>query len=71
MTPIHIFALFVIFVFAEIKQDEIHRLPGWTGPLPSRHFSGYLNFTGSKPASKHMHYWLVESEGNPSTDPIV
>jgi hypothetical protein len=54
-----------------VPRDEIHHLPGWDGALPSRHFSGYLNFTGAKPMSKHMHYWFVESEGNPSTDPIV
>ena len=47
--------------------DEVTSLPGWSGPLPSRQFSGYLDVG----ASKHLHYWLVESEGSPSTDPTV
>ena len=24
------------------ERDEVKALPGWDGPLPSRHFSGYL-----------------------------
>jgi hypothetical protein len=51
---------------ADIAKDEIISLPGWSGALPSRHFSGYLNFT----KTKHMHYWLVESENDPVNDPI-
>jgi len=35
--------------------------------LPSKQFSGYLNVG----ASKHFHYWLVESEKDPSTAPVV
>ena len=34
------------------KGDEITSLPGWTAALPSRQYSGYLNFS-----SKHLHYW--------------
>lgn len=48
--------------------DEILSLPGWDGPLPSRQFSGYLDLPGSE---KHIHYWLVESESSPDTDPIT
>eukprot|EP01127_Copromyxa_protea_P017384 TRINITY_DN5291_c0_g1_i1.p1 TRINITY_DN5291_c0_g1~~TRINITY_DN5291_c0_g1_i1.p1 ORF type:complete len:458 (-),score=98.78 TRINITY_DN5291_c0_g1_i1:35-1324(-) len=43
------------------------KLPGWTGALPSRHFSGYLQFD----KTKHMHYWLVESENDPVNDPVI
>jgi carboxypeptidase C (cathepsin A) len=50
-------------------DDEVLVLPGWTGPLPSKQYSGYLNIGPN--GRKHMHYWLVESEGNPATDPIV
>ena len=32
--------------------------------------AGYLNFTDAI-GSKHYHYWLVESENDPSTDPLV
>ena len=49
------------------SADEIKSLPGWTGPLPSRQFSGYLS-VGS---DKHLHYWLVEAEKDPDTAPVV
>ncbi len=67
------FIFFIAFdIVVALKKDEIHHLPGWDGSLPSRHFSGYLNFSGSSsPFGKHMHYWFVESEGNPATDPVV
>lgn len=54
-------------VLGEVLSDEITQLPGWEGPLPSRQFSGYLDVG----ASKHFHYWLVESEADPSTAPTV
>lgn len=52
---------------AAYAPDEITSLPGWNGPLPTRQYSGYLNITGGS----HLHYWFVESESNPSTDPVV
>jgi hypothetical protein len=58
--------LLVSLASGEITQDEIKQLPGWDGPLPSRQFSGYL-----KVGSKHMHYWLVECEKDPSSAPTV
>lgn len=59
--------LFLATAFADIANDEIHHLPGWDGPLPSRQWSGYLNFT----KTKHMHYWLVESEVDPVHAPLI
>jgi carboxypeptidase C (cathepsin A) len=47
--------------------DEIISLPGWSGNLPSKQYSGYLNVS----STSHLHYWLVESESNPATDPVV
>eukprot|EP00928_Gymnodinium_smaydae_P064719 TRINITY_DN47990_c0_g1_i1.p1 TRINITY_DN47990_c0_g1~~TRINITY_DN47990_c0_g1_i1.p1 ORF type:complete len:481 (+),score=52.82 TRINITY_DN47990_c0_g1_i1:66-1508(+) len=52
---------------SEIRKDEILSLPGLESRLPSRQFSGYLNFT----RSKRMHYWVVESESNPDNAPVV
>jgi cathepsin A (carboxypeptidase C) len=61
---------------AAIDKDEIKSLPGWEGALPSRHWSGYLEVPGAKGGvdgvgSKFYHYWFVESEGNPKTDPVA
>ena len=53
---------------AAYAPDEILALPGWTGKLPSKQYSGYLNVTNS---TTKLHYWLVESENDPSTDPTV
>lgn len=47
--------------------DEIVSLPGWSDALPSKQYSGYLNASDTS----HLHYWLVLSESNPSTDPLV
>ena len=38
---------------ADIPEHFIESLPGWSGPLPSRQYSGYINVS----ATKHMHYW--------------
>ena len=43
-------------------DDAVLSLPGWSGDLPSSQFSGYLDLPST---SKHLHYWMVESEGNP------
>jgi len=52
---------------AAVPADEVTSLPGWDGPFPSKQYSGYLNIAGGK----HLHYWLVFSENNPTTDPLV
>ena len=57
--------------FAQPAADEVVSLPGWHGPLPSRHFSGLLPTGNSTGSPGKLHYWLIESEGNPKTDPIV
>lgn len=56
----------VPLAFSEVPADEITALPGWEGRLPSRQFSGYLNV-----GAKHMHYWLVESETDSKTAPVL
>ena len=37
-------------VFGAPEADEITTLPGWDGDLPSKQYSGYLDF-----GSKHLH----------------
>jgi carboxypeptidase C (cathepsin A) len=57
------------------EADEIKHLPGWDSELPSRQYSGFINITGSEgvtPANEMMvHYYYVESENVPNTDPLI
>jgi carboxypeptidase C (cathepsin A) len=46
--------------------DLIQSLPGWSGPLPTNQYSGYLNVS-----STHLHYWFVEAENSPQDAPVV
>lgn len=58
----------IISTFAKsASDDEITKLPGFDQPFPSKQYSGYLQ--GSN--TSYLHYWLVESEANPLTDPVV
>ena len=52
------------------QADLVDSLPGWSGPLPSKIYSGFLNITGS---AKRLHYVLVEAEQplDPATAPVV
>jgi len=58
-----------------IDADEITSLPGWDGPMPSRQWSGYIKVPAVEQdkgkGNKFYHYWFVESEGNPKTDPVA
>ena len=55
-------------LLAFVAEEQILSLPGWTGALPSRQFSGYLN---AALGDKHLHYWFVESETDPANAPVV
>jgi carboxypeptidase C (cathepsin A) len=46
-------------------------LPGYNGTLPSAQWSGYLPVGNLSKSPGMLHYWLIESENDPSTDPIV
>uniref|UniRef100_A0A667YHR5 Carboxypeptidase n=1 Tax=Myripristis murdjan TaxID=586833 RepID=A0A667YHR5_9TELE len=48
-------------------QDEVKFLPGLQKQPSFRQFSGYLNVADGK----HLHYWLVQSQGDPASDPVV
>ena len=64
-----VFSVMITSVRCAIDADEIKALPGWEGDLPSKQYSGYLEVPGDR-GSKFYHYWFVESEGNPKTDPV-
>ena len=61
----------VVLVQAAVPADEITTLPGWTGKLPSRHYSGFFPTTTDGSTDSMLHYWLTLSENNPATDPLV
>jgi carboxypeptidase C (cathepsin A) len=49
-------------------NDQITELPGLADQTLFNQFSGYLNLPDTK---KQIHYWFVESESKPDTDPLV
>jgi carboxypeptidase C (cathepsin A) len=56
----------------EALADQVTKLPGSENlDLKFNQFSGYLDIPGSKGSLKHIHYWLVESMGSPSSDPLA
>ena len=62
-------------ILAGPKEQEITKLPGWDAPLPSKMYAGYIDagtdVQDGVTYKMHEHYMLVESEGNPATDPLV
>eukprot|EP00118_Oscarella_pearsei_P028674 m.2674 g.2674 ORF g.2674 m.2674 type:complete len:460 (+) comp8839_c0_seq1:55-1434(+) len=59
----------IVLSRAAVPEDEVKEIPGWSGSLPSRQYSGYIPVNDDK--TRFLHYWFVQSESNPSTDPIV
>lgn len=52
----------------EALADQVTALPGAENlEFSFNQFSGYLTVN----QTKQMHYWMVESAGNPATDPVV
>ena len=62
-------ASLLLSAVADVPADEVTALPGWSKPLPSKQWSGYL--TVGKEKSRHLHYYFVASEGDPTTDPVT
>lgn len=60
-------ALLAFVQSADPVADLIKSLPTW-GPTPTKQYSGYLDI---KNTTKHLHYWFVEAEGDPSSAPLV
>ncbi|GIY64714.1 lysosomal protective protein [Caerostris darwini] len=54
-------------VLTSSHPDEVKDLPGLDFPLNYKHYSGYLNAT----KGRYLHYWFVESQRSPSSDPVV
>ncbi|XP_070182957.1 lysosomal protective protein-like, partial [Littorina saxatilis] len=47
--------------------DEVKSVPGLKKQPNFKHYSGYLQASGSK----KLHYWFLESQNNPASDPMV
>ncbi|XP_069031826.1 lysosomal protective protein [Embiotoca jacksoni] len=61
------FLLCLLGCEAAPAADEVVFLPGLQKQPSFRHYSGYLSVSDGK----HLHYWFVESQKNPSSDPVV
>nr|XP_057911054.1 lysosomal protective protein isoform X1 [Doryrhamphus excisus] len=61
------FLLWLLSVEAAPADHEVVSLPGLHKQPSFKHYSGYLNV----PDGKHLHYWFVESQNAPSSDPVV
>lgn len=51
------------------ESHLISEVPGFSGSLPSKHYSGYI--TVDEEHGRNLFYYLVISEGNPAVDPVV
>lgn len=51
------------------NPDEIISLPGLKTPPKFKQYSGYLNATID--GDRKLHYWFVESQNNPASDPVL
>ncbi|CAI0425508.1 unnamed protein product [Linum tenue] len=59
----------VLVAHSAPQNALVSQLPGYSGSFPSKHYSGYV--TINEATGKKLFYYLVESEGNPSKDPLV
>ena len=63
--------LFFATVLAAPPADEVTSLPGWSGALPSKVYSGYVNVSATAGMPMMVHYLYMESEQAPATDPTI
>ncbi|XP_048138203.1 serine carboxypeptidase-like 20 [Rhodamnia argentea] len=59
------------FVFTQCAPEKapVTQLPGFNGSFPSKHYSGYV--TIGPHHRRHLFYYFVTSERDPSKDPVV
>ena len=50
--------LITLGVECAIPEHEVVSLPGWSGELPTRQYSGYIPVNQHSTTGKQLHYWL-------------
>lgn len=61
----------IFLAAAAPAADEVKALPGWDAPLPSKHYSGFVNVTDTAGIPMLVHYLYIESEKAPDADPTI
>ncbi|KAH7571343.1 hypothetical protein JRO89_XS04G0026700 [Xanthoceras sorbifolium] len=63
----------VVVIEAAPESAFVTHLPGFNGTFPSKHYSGYVSIEnqGGVLPPKNLFYYFVESERDPSKDPLV
>uniref|UniRef100_A0A0N4ZEM9 Carboxypeptidase n=1 Tax=Parastrongyloides trichosuri TaxID=131310 RepID=A0A0N4ZEM9_PARTI len=56
-----------LLVVCQQNNDKIDKLPGLNFDINFKHYSGYFKVS----ETHFLHYWFVESQGNPSKDPVI
>jgi len=77
MAPLSLLLAFTAIteVSSKPKEHQILKLPGWDAPLPSEVYAGYIpagnDTQDGTDYEMFEHYMFIESEGDPSSDPLV
>ncbi|KAL5834359.1 hypothetical protein ACOSQ4_013856 [Xanthoceras sorbifolium] len=63
----------VVIEAAPDQSAFVTNLPGFNGTFPSKHYSRYVSIEnqGGVLPPKNIFYYFIESERNPSKDPLV
>ncbi|KAG8446534.1 hypothetical protein GDO86_014114 [Hymenochirus boettgeri] len=67
LIPLSFLLLGALSVSAVYTADEIIFMPGLAKQPSFRQYSGFFTV----PGGRHLHYWFVESQKDPSSDPLV
>jgi len=59
---------FIVLAQAKATEDKVESLPDMATSFEYEVYSGYVALENT---TKHIHYMLVESQGNATTDPLV
>ncbi|GMH20845.1 hypothetical protein Nepgr_022687 [Nepenthes gracilis] len=62
-------SLSLVFSQSAPQTALVTQVPGFNGTLPSKQYAGYVTIDESH--GKELYYYFVESERNPSEDPVV